>query len=259
VRTIRNDLLTCENAKTSKGEKLGYITGILYMAPSMISGYQVCPMAAAAGCENACLYRAGLGGVYTSVQNARIEKARFYFEDRAIFMRSVARSIARLIAKACEESSIPLVRLNGTSDIRYESVPVNLTVADAEYISRVSRLEVSAGDYTSIMAVFPEIQFYDYTKISNRRDLPENYDLTFSFSGIVSFQRYATRAIESGMRVAAVFRTRASIPATFQGLETIDGDDTDVRHIEPKGVIVALYAKGPARKDYSGFVVDAIS
>lgn len=257
TRTIRNDLLTVENAKTSKGEKLGYLTGILYMAPAMVSGYQVCPMAAAAGCENACLYRAGLGGVYTSVQNARIEKARFYFEDRALFMRSVARSIARLIRRACDESAIPLVRLNGTSDLRYESVPVTLDADDAAYISRVSRLDVEPGEYSSIMAVYPDIQFYDYTKIPNRRDLPANYDLTFSYSGVVSFERYATRAIDAGMRVAAVFRTRASIPTTFRGLQTIDGDDTDVRHVEPRGVIVALYAKGPARKDQSGFVIDA--
>ena len=256
TRTIRSNLLTIENAKTSKGEKLGYLTGILYMAPSMISGYQVCPMAAAAGCENACLYRAGLGGVYSSVQNARIEKARFFFEDRPVFMRSVARSIARLIYRAMIGGAQPLVRLNGTSDIRYESVPVDIRPEDARDIRRVCGFDVRPGEYSSIMEVFPEIQFYDYTKIPNRRDLPRNYDLTFSYSGVVSFQRYAARALQSGARVAAVFRTRASIPAEFQGLRTIDGDDTDVRHIEPRGVIVALYAKGPARRDRSGFVVD---
>lgn len=256
TRKIRTDLLTMQNAKTSKGEKLGYLTGILYMAPAKISGYQVCPMAQAAGCESACLYRAGLGGVYTSVQNARIEKARFYFEDRALFMRSIARSIARLIKDAAAESLTPLVRLNGTSDIRYESVPVELSADDSRYIRRTCGADIPAGQYSSIMEAFPMVQFYDYTKIPNRRNLPSNYDLTFSYSGVVSFQRHAWRAMDAGMRVAAVFRTRDSIPAEFKGMRTIDGDDTDVRHIEPQGVIVALYAKGPARKDQSGFVVD---
>jgi hypothetical protein len=258
MRKIRTDLLTIgTDAKTSKGEKLGYMTGILYMAPAAVSGYQVCPMAKLAQCEAACLYRAGKGGAYASVQNARIEKARFYFEDRAVFMRSIARSIARLISAAVIEGARPLVRLNGTSDIKYENVPVTLTAEDCVDIQRVCGFVCGAREYTSIMEVFPEIQFYDYTKIPNRAALPVNYDLTFSFSGVVSFERYATRAIESGARVVAVFRTRAGIPATFKGLQTIDGDDTDVRHIEPRGVIVALYAKGPAKKDATGFVIDA--
>lgn len=258
LRTIRNDLLTVDNAKTSKGEKLGYMTGILYMAPADVSGFQVCPMARLAGCEAACLYRAGLGGVYSSVQNARIEKARFYFEDRALFMRSIARSIARLIKAAYLEGAEPLVRLNGTSDIRYECTPVELTPDDCAYIRKVCGFDCEAREYSSIMELFHEIQFYDYTKIANRRDLPNNYDLTFSYSGVISFQRYAADAMARGMRTAAVFRTRAAIPAAFKGLQCIDGDDTDVRHIEPRGVIVALYAKGPARKDQSGFVIDAV-
>lgn len=133
---------------------------------------------------------------------------------------------------------------------------MDITPEDSRYIDRTAGLFVRPGQYTSIMEAFPMVQFYDYTKIPNRRDLPTNYDLTFSYSGVVSFQRHATKAIGAGMRVAAVFRTRDSIPAEFQGMPTIDGDDTDVRHIEPRGVIVALYAKGPAKKDQSGFVVD---
>ena len=243
------------DAKTSKGEKLGYITGILYLAPAAISGFQVCPMARAAGCEDACLYRAGRGG-FNSVQRARIAKTRRFFESRAEFMRDVAFSVANLIHAGMLAGSVPLVRLNGTSDIKWENVPVSIDAPTARAIRRACGFDIAIGDYSNIMAVFPEIQFYDYTKIPNRRDLPANYDLTFSYSGVISFQRYAKQAISNGSRVAAVFRTRASIPAEFQGLRTIDGDDTDVRHIEPQGVIVALYAKGPARRDTSGFVVD---
>jgi len=104
--------------------------------------------------------------------------------------------------------------------------------------------------------LFPEVQFYDYTKIANRQNLPANYDLTFSYSGTLAFQKYVTQAIESGMRIAAVFRNRADIPAKFLGLDCIDGDNSDIRHIDRKGVIVALYAKGKAKKDTSGFVID---
>lgn len=171
-------------------------------------------------------------------------------------MRSIARSIARLIRTAAAQRLTPLVRLNGTSDIRYENTPVSLTAEDCTYILRACGLEATPGEYANIMAVYPGVQFYDYTKIPNRRDLPQNYDLTFSYSGVVSFERYAAQAIDSGHRVAAVFRTRDSIPSEFRGLRTIDGDDTDVRHVEPRGVIVALYAKGPARRDTSGFVID---
>jgi hypothetical protein len=244
------------DAKTIKGQKLGFLTGILYMAPATISGFQVCPFAKLAVCEAACLYRAGLGGVYTSVQNARIAKARAYFENRVEFMRDIAYSIAYLINKAVIIGAIPLVRLNGTSDIRYENTPINIDAKTAKGIKKLCGFVVAIGDYDNIMAVFPDIQFYDYTKDCNRRDIPANYDLTFSYSGVVSFQRYVNIAMQNGMRIAAVFRTRESIPARFLGLECIDGDDSDVRHIEPRGVIVALYAKGPAKKDNTGFVVD---
>mgnify|MGYP006350602763 CR=1 FL=1 len=245
------------DAKTSKGEKLGYITGILYLAPSTISGYQTCPMAKLAGCEAACLYSAGRGG-FNSVQRARIAKTVRLFEQRTEFMRDLAVSVSRLILAGMYAGSIPLIRLNGTSDIRFENVPVSIDGLTAKTIRKICGFDIPVGDYSNIMGVFPEIQFYDYTKIPNRRGLPANYDLTFSYSGVISFERHTRRAIESGARVAAVFRRRADIPAEFQGLRTIDGDDTDVRHIEPRGVIVALYAKGAARRDVSGFVVDAV-
>lgn len=245
------------DAKTIKGQKLGYLTGILYMAPSMLSGFQVCPLAAAAGCENACLYRAGLGGVYSSIQNARIAKTQLFFENREYFMACIARDIAKLVQRAMIVGAIPLVRLNGTSDIRYENVPVIIDADTAAFIRRTCGFIVRVGLYANIMSVFHDVQFYDYTKLANRRDLPSNYDLTFSYSGLVSFQRYVNTAVSNGMRIAAVFRRRADIPSNFLGMECIDGDDSDVRHIEPRGVIVALYAKGPAKKDQSGFVVDA--
>jgi hypothetical protein len=56
--------------------------------------------------------------------------------------------------------------------------------------------------------------------------------------------------------MAVVFRSKHSIPKTFRGLRVVDGDKDDLRFLDPKGVVVALYAKGKATKDTSGFVID---
>lgn len=227
------------NAKTVKGQKYGYMTGILYMAPSTISGHNTCPMAKIAGCENACLYSAGRGA-FNSVQQSRISKAQWFFSERQSFMAQLVKDISKLATKADNAGMVPLVRLNGTSDIRWESIPVT----------------IEGVTYPNVMSAFPGIQFYDYTKISNRKNVPSNYDLTFSYSGMPGYQKYVTQAISEGMRIAVVFRDRQGIPASFLGLECVDGDDSDIRHIDPQGVVVALYAKGNAKTDQSGFVVD---
>lgn len=230
------------NAKTVKGQTEGYLTGILYMAPANLSGYNTCAMAEAAQCIKPCLNTAGLGGVYTSIQEARIKKARLYFEDRDLFMHNIVLDIKKLIKKASDKGFIPLVRLNGTSDIKWENVP----------------LTVDGIEYPNIMSVFPDIQFYDYTKIANRSSLPKNYDLTFSYSGVLGYQKYVQIALANRMRIAVVFRSEKTIPSKFLGLPCVSGDNTDIRHIEAGNIIVALYAKGKAKKDTSGFVVDHV-
>jgi hypothetical protein len=230
------------NAKTVKGQKYGYMTGILYMAPSTISGHNTCPMAQIAGCEKACLYSAGRGA-FNSVQQSRISKAQWFFSERESFMAQLVKDISKLATKADNAGMVPLVRLNGTSDIRWESIPVT----------------IEGITYPNVMAAFPGIQFYDYTKLSNRKNVPSNYDLTFSYSGTIGYQKYVNQAISNGLRIAVVFRDRAGIPETFLGLDCVDGDDSDIRHIDHQGVVVALYAKGNAKNDYTGFVVDAAS
>lgn len=230
------------NAKTVKGQSEGFLTGILYMAPASLSGYNTCSMASIAQCDKACLNTAGLGGVYSSIQEARIKKAKLFFEDRPLFMHNIVQDIKKLIKKAVDKGFTPLVRLNGTSDIKWENVP----------------LTVDGIEYPNIMSVFPDIQFYDYTKIANRVDLPKNYDLTFSYSGVLKYQKYVQIALQNKMRIAVVFRSEKTIPAKFLGLPCVSGDNTDIRHIEAGNIIVALYAKGKAKKDTSGFVVDHV-
>ena len=236
------------NAKTVKGEKLGYLTGVLYLAPAKLSGYQTCPMAALAQCEEACLNTAGLGGVYSSIQKSRIAKTKRFFEAREAFMSDIVKSIRALIKLARKPRRVKgrfakpyqvLVRLNGTSDIRWENIPVT----------------IDGVTYPNLMLAFPELQFYDYTKLSNRKGIPANYDLTFSYSGVKANQPQVAKAQKALMRIAVVFRHVEDIPKRFIGLKCIGGDNSDVRHIEKQNVVVALYAKGRAKHDTSGFVV----
>lgn len=220
------------NAKTVKGQGRGYMTAILYLAPADESGYEVCPMASA-GCRKACLNKAGMGA-FSTVQAARIAKTRLYFEDRAAFKAQLVSEVRAFIRKAIKLGLIPVVRLNGTSDIPWERVPVE--------------------GKANIMELFPSVQFYDYTKRHNRRNLPANYHLTFSLAE--DNDSRAGAAATNGANIAVVFRTD-KFPTTFMGMPVVDGDADDLRFLDGRGVVVGLKAKGPAKKDTSGFVRDA--
>jgi hypothetical protein len=226
-------LSVSSDAKTVKGETLGFLTGILYLAPANTTKWNTCSMAKTAKCDVACLYKAGRGA-FSSVQQARINKTIWFFEDRQSFMQQLVVDIDKLFFKAKRMGLTPLVRLNGTSDIRWESIPIN--------------------GYKNIFEAFPDVQFYDYTKDVNRKDLPANYDLTFSYSGVEGFQPYVEKALLNNMRMAVVFRKEKDIPSSFMGIPVVSGDNSDVRHLDDK-VIVGLYAKGKAKLDTTGFVV----
>jgi hypothetical protein len=221
------------DAKTVKGEKIGYLTGILYLAPATVTKYNTCAMAEKAQCSKACLYSAGRGA-FNNVQQSRIDKTLYFFEAREEFMRTLFKNIVSLIKKAEKLGLKPLVRLNGTSDIRWEIIPF---------------------EGATIFEAFPNVQFYDYTKDANRKDIPSNYDLTFSYSGVDSFAPYVEKAQSKGMRMAVVFRKESTIPVFFKGIKVVSGDNSDVRHLDDQGVIVGLYAKGAAKHDKTGFVV----
>jgi hypothetical protein len=210
------------------------------MAPAMQSGEQLCPMAAIAQCDLACLFTAGRGAM-APVFFSRLRKALFWQQYREEFIALLKKEIANLYARSQKDGDWELlVRLNGTTDIRWENYPVTY----------------KGKTYKNIFAVFPDTQFYDYTKLSNRKDIPKNYDLTFSYSGLPGFSRFVDQALQNKMRIAVVFRNIASIPKKFLNRKVLPGDNSDIRHLEPKNCIVALYAKGKAKKDYSGFVID---
>lgn len=240
---MARELLTTANAKTIKGEKLGYLTGIMYLAPAQVGGPNVCP-SSSPGCAAACLYTAGRGA-FNNVQQARINKKTFFFANRAEFMNDLFESVARIERRAVRLGLRPCVRLNGTSDINWENIRF-----------------WSGAVYGSIMEHFPHIQFYDYTKrpIAKRlRDSPANYDLTFSLSEDNWPQ--AKEALQGhGIRIAAVFRDpplgkKYRINGEGPLRPVVDGDQHDLRFLDPQGVVVALSAKGDAKKDKTGFVI----
>jgi hypothetical protein len=226
------------SAKTVKGERIGYLTGIVYLVPDDM----LCPLARLAGCMEGCLRSAGRGA-FDSVQSARAAKTAFFRENREAFMLSMSADVWSLARKARKLGMNPLVRPNGTSDIPFENIPVI--------------------DGKTIFQMFPDVQFYDYTKHPARnlegktaeKNGKKNYDLTYSFSAVTP-KPISIKGLTNphNSRTAVVFMRREEIPSTFRGWPVVDGDDTDVRHIEPTDVVVALYAKGRAKHDDSGFV-----
>ena len=229
-------LLTVGNPKLMKGQKKGYLSSVLHLAPADVSGYNTCPKATV-GCKAACLNTAGRGGIFKKgestnvIQQARIRKTKYFFERRQEFLNELTTEIVKTIAKAEKQGLIPVFRLNGTSDISWE------------------KYEVVNGK--NIFQMFPQVQFYDYTKVLGRKvSHISNYHLTFSKADGNDMD--VRLAASKGMNVAAVFH---KLPETYIGRTVINGDETDLRFLDAKGVVVGLKAKGKAKKDTSGFVV----
>ena len=231
------------DAKTIKGNKKGFMTAIQYLTPYTASGVNLCPNAKNANCHEACLVSSGR---MVMQKQARLNRTKLYLTNQAEYFRQLSIEISKFIKRAERKGLTPLVRLNGTSDIRWENVGY---VFEGVY-------------YRNIMEQFSDLQFYDYTKIPNReksvngiQDFPKNYDLTFSYSGVETYTKFNERAFNEGKRIAVVFDKVENIPLTFHGRKVISGDETDIRHLDPENVVVSLYAKGRAKKDNSGFVV----
>ena len=233
-------LLSTANPKVLKGQSAGYNTFILHLSPANVSGYETCPKRTA-GCTAACLNTAGHGGMFKKgettniVQEARKTRTRLFFENRSVFFEQLVREIKNAIKLSAKQGMTPVFRLNGTSDLAWE------------------KYEVVEGK--NIFQLFPEVQFYDYTKILGRKvaHIP-NYHLTFSAAD--GNDADVLKAIQQGYNVATVFGLKKTepMPQTYNGRPVFNGDESDLRFLDPKGVVVGLYAKGRAKKDTSGFV-----
>lgn len=244
---MQNRIFSFDSAKAIKAQGFGYLNAIHYMAPADIAGVgNLCPKATQS-CKALCLgWFSGQAGMVShdaalnSVRQSRIDKARRFMKDRAAYMRDVVRSIELGEAKARRMGLRLAVRMNGSTDIAFEGIAC----------------ERDGKRFPNLMLAFPDIQFIDYTKIASRlqRQLPANYNLTLSRTE--KNDNDVVRIVASGLgNAAVVFET---VPAQWQGLPVIDGDKHDLRHLDPKGVIVGLTPKGAkARRDVSGFVVRA--
>lgn len=221
------------DAKTIKGEKLGYLTGILYLAPADLSGVNLCPNAKNAGCIDACLYSAGRGA-FNNVQQARMNKTELFNNNLPAFMEKLIWSIKKVERKAEKEGLKPCIRLNGTSDINWQAI--------------------TTKNGLTIFEEFPHIQFYDYTKIPKESKF-SNYHITFSYSSVNSYKKTVMKALQKGMNIAVVFKDE--FPKTFLNKKVINGDNSDLRFLDECGKIIGLKAKGKAKKDESGFVIDS--
>jgi hypothetical protein len=227
-------LLSIGNPKILKGMKQGYMTYILHLAPANLSGYETCPKRTQ-GCTAACLNTAGRGGMFKKgettnvIQQARIRKTKMFFEDRENFLATLKDDIRKAIKQSEKKGLIPVFRLNGTSDLSWEKY--------------------------GIIQKFPNVQFYDYTKVLGRKvNGLANYHLTFSAAD--GNDDDVRRAIKEDYNIATVFGIKKSqpMPETYEGTPVFNGDESDLRFLDPKGVVVGLYAKGKAKKDTSGFV-----
>ena len=224
-------LLTKNNQKIEKSLKDGYLTFILHLAPATLSGKEVCPKRTP-GCTASCLNTSGHGGMFKAgettnvVQDARIRRTKMFWDQREEFIATLKHEIVLAKKQALKLGIKLCIRLNGTSDLSWEKY--------------------------GVIEAFPEVQFYDYTKVRGRKvsHLP-NYHLTFSKAE--SNDMDVRLALSAGMNVAVVFA--GDLPSTYMGREVVCGDDSDLRFLDPRGVVIGLTAKGRAKNDMSGFVV----
>lgn len=221
------------NAKTAKNILHDeYLTFILHLAPADLSGYNTCPKASA-GCKAACLNTAGRGA-FSNVQAARVRKTLLFVKERKAFLQLLANDIDAAIRKASKQNKQVVIRLNGTSDIDWTSIRFD--------------------DGLNCFERYPSIQWYDYTKrldIVKKAQKYSNYSVTFSRSEVNETD--CVEALKLGVNVAVVFA--GNVPSEYLGHATIDGDSHDLRFLDSKNSIVALKAKGKARRDSSGFVL----
>lgn len=264
---MKNRIYSTDSAKAIKAQEFGVINGIHYMAPhnsAAIAGekqFSLC-VSASPGCISLCLgEHSGQAamrkeGKDNAVTLSRKAKARRFMTDRKAYMQDYALATAQEFAKARKLGMGFVSRFNGSTDIAPEGIQIVVDKKLARKLSKLMARDIAAGNYRSVMVLFPEIQFVDYTKIHQRfdRELPKNYYLTFSRSE--TNESKAIELLARGVNVAIVFDV---LPETWNGYAVIDGDKHDLRHLDPRGdrgFVIGLLPKGrKAKRDKSGFVV----
>jgi hypothetical protein len=216
-------------AKTNKVVGQDYLYAGLSMMPDPI----ICPGSKAAKCMDGCLKTSGRAAIFPAIALARQAKTDWFHRDSDGFIFALVKDLKALVRKANKLGKTARVRLNVLSDIAWEQY--------------------------GIPQMFPEIEFYDYTKRADRiGKTPANYRLTFSYSGVSTYAKQVGKAQDAGANMAVVFHVKKgqALPKVWQGKTVIDGDEHDARFDDPANVIVGLRAKGQAIQDKTGFVVN---
>ena len=231
------------SAKSEHGTKYNIFTYIVYLAPADLSGcLNTCP-GASPECREACLNRAGRAKIeafagLNTIERARILRTWLYVFNRAYFMAWIAAELAANKAKYSQPGQIFAARLNGTSDIKWENV---------EY-----------QQFSNIFAAFPDVRFYDYTKIPGRKiENIVNYSLTFSYTGRNTLN--SLQVLENQGNVAIVFNVKPGqpLPAYWRGYKVLDGDVTDYRPADCKGCVVGLRFKLTDSQEVNRSAIDS--
>ena len=249
------------SAKIEKSNKsdYGYYTLAQYLSPASESGWQLCPYRSPA-CEAACLgHSSGLMVTSTS-KNARITRTTLFMTDRKAYAAQAIKELSALERKCAKLGVKAAARPNADSDITWENIRFQYARINGPVpIVNISLMSDSHKYSQTIMELFPNIQFYDYTKWPSKfrpaSRLPANYHLTFSRSEITTLDDIQAE-FDAGRNVAVVFD---EVPTEWEGWTVINGDADDLRHLDPVGVIVGLKAKGAALKDTEGFVVRLVT
>lgn len=223
----------CNSPKLEKSLKQNVMTYGVYFAPHTVSGYNVCPQSS--NCCKYCLHGSGRnklellshkeGGPITK---SRIKKTKLFFEDKETFMQLLIHEIIQAKKKAEAAGMKFAIRLNCTSDIDLE--------------------QFTLGG-KNILQLFPDTQFYNYTKVLEHIRLSEkygNYDITYSFSG--ENWDECEVLLKKGYRVAVVFED--ILPAEFRGYPVIDANEYNARFLDDGGIICGLTYKRGAN-DYA--------
>jgi len=212
-----------ETSKHKKSKKYGELTLTLYLAPGNTSGHEVCA-GRTAECSKLCLNESGMNTMVTTkgdvINDSRITKTKLFFEQKEFFMGWLVSEIEAAQRKANRMTFKLSIRLNNTSDISPEDFVLN---------------------GVNILEMFPEVQFYDYTKVASRVDLMKkykNYDLTYSYTGYNL--KECQQMLLNKIRVAVVFK---NVPEVWEGVKVVDGDKYDMRYKDDHAVIVGLKYK----------------
>lgn len=219
-------LLTPENysPKLAKTEGSKYLTAILYLAGA--ADKRLCP-AATAGCRAACLVPNSGRGIMKKTRDARQAKSDFLFNNPIAFKYILSKDIESLERKAKKLGKIPAVRLNGGSDL----------------------------NWSDIYKEFPNVQFWEYVAnpaLAVQLSRLDNVHVTFSNKETTSDRTIGTM-LKHDINVAIVFNTwskkKDKLPDYVGSLPVIDGDEHDLRFLDPKGVIVGLRFKSAKRPE----------